>query len=110
MLDINWFKIQVCYNITGDLNSDEELSEIEKIQLRNEGNEVDYEVGWAYLNLGQDPIKSVNPKVFVPKGKTNKKYISQIITKDGEIYFANAKPEAVYELLSEYVETLERSE
>jgi hypothetical protein len=105
-MDINWFKIQVCFSITGDLNSDEELSEVEKIQLRNEGGEVDFEIGWAYLNLGQDPIKSINPKTFVPKGKTNKKYISQIITKDGEIYFPNHKPETVYEMLDEYAQGL----
>jgi hypothetical protein len=106
-MTINWFKIQVCYNITGDLNSEEELSEVEKIQLRNEGSEVDFEIGWAYLNVGQDPIKSINPKAFVPKGKTNKKYISEIITKDGDIYFANYKPEVVYEMLDEYAQGLE---
>lgn len=102
MDEINWFKIQVCYNITGDLTNDEELSEVEKIQLRNEGQEVDYEVGWAYFNLGDDTIRQIHPKAFVPKGKTNKKYITEIIMSSGTIYYANEKPERVYELLNEY--------
>lgn len=104
MEDIGWFKIQVCYNITGDLSNDEELTEVEKIQLRNEGQEVDYEVGWAYFNLNEDSIRQVHPKAFVPKGKTNKKYISEIIMSSGTIYYANEKPERVYELLNEYVD------
>jgi hypothetical protein len=103
MEDIGWFKIQVCYNITGDLSNDEELSEVEKIQLRNEGQEVDYEVGWAYFNIAQDPIRQVHPKAFVPKGKTNKKYISEIVMDSGTVYYANEKPERVYEMLNEYV-------
>lgn len=106
MEDVNWFKIQVCYNITGDLTNDEELSEVEKIQLRNEGQEVDYEVGYAYLNIGQDPIRSIHPKAFVPKGRTNKKYISEIVMESGTVYYANDKPERVYEMINEYIDGL----
>jgi hypothetical protein len=106
MDSLNWFKIEVCYNITGGLDSDEPLTEIEKIQLSNEGEGVEYEVGWAYFNLNQDAIKHIHPKAFVKKGNVKKTYITELILRSGRIYYANHKPEKVYELLNDYLDNL----
>ena len=106
MDSLKWFKIEVCYNITGGLENEEELSEVEKIQLQNEGESISYETGIAYLNIAHDPIKQIHPKAFVKKGNVKKTYISELILKSGRIYYANYKPERVYELLLEYVESL----
>ena len=101
-----WFKIEVCYNITGGLDNEEELSEVEKIQLQNEGESVEYETGPAYFSLAQDPIKHIHPKAFVKKGNVKKTYVSELVFRSGRIYYANHKPEKVYELLEEYFNSL----
>lgn len=106
MDNLSWFKIEVCYNITGGLDNEEELSEVEKIQLQNEGESVEYETGFAYFNLHQDPIKHIHPKAFVKKGNVKKTYITELILRSGRIYYANHKPEKVYELLNEYLDSL----
>ncbi len=101
-----WFKIEVCYNITGGLENEEELSEVEKIQLQNEGEAVEYEVGMAIINFSIDPIKHIGPKAFVKKGNVKKTYISEIILRSGRVYYPNHKPEKVYELLNDYYNSL----
>lgn len=106
MDNLFWFKIDVCYNITGGLENDEPLSEVEKIQLQNEGSEVEYEVGTAYLNIGRDPIKQIHPKTFVKKGNVKKTYISEIVLSSGRIYYPNCKPEKLYELYNDYINSL----
>ena len=76
----DWFKIDVIYKLTAGLES-EELTEVEQIQLKNEGllNGDDFEKGEAYINLGLNPIKSLEPRCFVPKGKQYKKYFTEKI-------------------------------
>lgn len=110
MDNLLWFKIEVCYNITGGLDNEEELSEVEKIQLQNEGEAVEYEVGTAYLNFALDPIKHIGPKAFVKKGNVKKTYISEIILRSGRVYYPNYKPEKVYELIGEYFDSLPQIE
>jgi len=108
MSDIGWFKIQVCYNLSGSLSDDEELSEVEKIRLESEGEYISFEVGMAVFNLGDDMISQVNPKAFVPKGGTNKKYISEIVFNSGRVCYPNMKPEKVYEELIEWALNAEK--
>lgn len=102
---LNWFKIQVVYPITSGIEN-EELSEIEKIQLMNEGILDDYETDYAYLNLAEDTIVHINPKAFIKKGNVNKRYFSEIVMKSGDVIFAVGKPEAVYTKVNEYLNNL----
>jgi len=37
MDSLNWFKIDCIYPITTEFNGDTELSDVERIQLKNEG-------------------------------------------------------------------------
>ena len=110
MDNLKWFKIEVCFNITGGLDTEEELSDVEKIQLANEGEGVEFETGFAYFNLGRDGIKNVHPKCFVKKGNIKKTYISELTFTSGRIYYANMKPEQVYKLMNDYLETLPQPE
>ena len=106
MDSLQWLSISIIHPINSAFNTDEEIDELDKIRLLNEGLLDDYETTIGYFCLSRNTITQLNPKVFIPKGKTNKKYISQIITKDGEIYFPNHKPETVYEMLDEYAQGL----
>ena len=99
---LNWFKIDCLYPITSGMDNSEELSEVERIQLRNEGITDGYEQGVAVLNLVEDPIIHIIPKCFIPKGKTNRKYYSEIILKSGDVVYAVGRPDAVYEKINEY--------
>ena len=98
-----WFKIEVIYPITASFNDDEEISEVDRIRLKNEGIVDDYETGIAYFNLSQDNIRQIHPKAFIPKGKTNKKYITEIVFNSGVIVYANEKTDRVYERLNDYL-------
>ncbi len=103
----DWFKIDILYKITSGIEQ-EELSEIDAIRLRNEGllNGDEYEKGEAYINLGLNPIKSIEPRCFVPKGKQNKKYFTEVIFDDGTAVNADYKPIELYSILKEYYEKL----
>lgn len=99
----DWFKIEVIYKLTAGLDA-EELTEIEQIQLKSEGllNGDDFEKGEAYINLGLNPIKSLEPRCFVPKGKQYKKYFTEVVFDDGTAVNADYKSGELYSLLKEY--------
>ena len=103
----DWFKIDILHKITSGIEQ-EELSELDAIRLRNEGllNGDEYEKGEAYINLGLNPIKSIEPRCFVPKGKQNKKYFTEVIFDDGTAVNADYKPIELYSILKEYYEKL----
>jgi len=103
MGSLNWFKFDCIYPLTSDFNSGEELGEIERLNLQNEGILDDYEIGTAILNLGQDTIVHLIPKCFIPKGKTNRKYYTEIVMKSGDVIFALGKPDMVYDKLNAYL-------
>lgn len=100
----DWFKIDVLYKVTSGFESDEELSEVERLQLKNEGllNGDEYERGVGIFNLGLTPIKSFEPCCFVPKGKQYKKYYTAVIFDDGTSVNADCKPLEAYQLLKDY--------
>lgn len=103
-----WFQIDVIYPLTASF-SDEELSEVDQIRLRNEGLLEDYETDIGVFNLISDPISQINPRAFIPKGKTNKKYYSEVVFESGNIVMALGKPSQVYSKLNEYLNTLPES-
>ncbi len=103
MDSLHWFKIDCIYPISVDFNGEGELTDIEKIQLKNEGILDDYETGAAVLNLGEDTIVHLIPKCFIPKGKVYKKYYTEIVMKSGDILFAVGKPDQVYEKINDYL-------
>ena len=102
---LNWFKISVIYPLTSSF-SDEELSEVDQIRLRNEGLLDDYETDTGVYNLSADPIVQLNPKAFIPKGKVNKKFYTEMIFQSGNITYALGKPDSVYEKINEYLNGL----
>lgn len=113
MDSLKWFRIQAMYQINPSFNSDEELSEVEKIQLRNEGITDDFETDYAYLNLGEDTIIHLNPKCFIPKKDNDRKYrkyYTEIVMKSGDVIYAVGKPENVYDKLNEYLDSLPTKE
>lgn len=105
---LNWLKLDCIYPISSGLN-EEEIGEVERIQLRNEGIFDDYEQGVAILNLGNDPITHMIPKCFIPKGKVNKKYYTEIILASNNVIYAVGKPEQVYDKITEYVDSLPKA-
>jgi len=107
---INWLKLPIIYPITSDFLTDEELSEVDRIQLNNVGLLEDFETTDGYYNLSNDAICQLNPKCFVPKSKDgerkNKKYYTEIIFESGNIVYALGKPVTVYEAINSYVDSL----
>jgi len=103
---IKWLKIPIIYPITSDFLTNEELSEVDRIKLNNEGILEDFETTDGYYNLSNDAICQLNPKCFVPKGKTNKKYYTEIIFESGNIVYALGKPATVYDAINSYVDSL----
>jgi hypothetical protein len=104
---LNWFKLDCIYPLTSDFNGSEELSDVEKIQLRNEGILDDYETGTVILNLAEDTIVHLIPKCFIPKGKTNRKYYTEIVMKSGDVVYGLGKPDFIYDKLNAYLDILE---
>ena len=107
----DWSKVDIIYKMTSDIGQDE-LSELDEIRLKNEGllNGDEYERGECYINLGLNPIKSIEPRCFVPKGKQNKKYFTEVIFDDGTSVNADYKPLELYTLLKTYYEGLPEAE
>jgi len=103
---IHWFKIPIIYPITSDFLTEEELSEVERIKLNNEGILEDFETDIGYFNLVKDPIVMLMPKCFIPKGKVNKKFYTEIIFASGMIAYALGKPATVYEAFCKYIDEL----
>ena len=103
MENLNWFEIEVYYPIDASLFDNEELSEVDRLTA---GIVEGYEIGTAYFNLGQSSIQSLLPKCFIPKGKTNKKFYTEIIFSDGSFAMATLKPFEVYNKIDEYLTNL----
>jgi hypothetical protein len=104
MKHLKWFEIEVYYPIDASLfEHDIELSEVEKLSA---GIVEGYEVGIAYFNIQQATIQSLLPKCFIPKGKSNKKFYTEIIFNDGSFAFATAKPTDVYQMIDDYLDRL----
>jgi hypothetical protein len=103
MKHLKWFEIEVYYPIDASLFENEELSEVEKLSA---GIVEGYEVGIAYFNISQATIQSLLPKCFIPRGKQNRKFYTEIIFNDGSFAFATAKPQEVYVMIDEYLEGL----
>lgn len=87
------------------MDNTDELTDVERIQLKNEGILEDYEQGTAVLNLTEDTIVHLIPKCFIPKEKKYKKYYTEIVMKSGDVLFAVGKPENVYKQLNEYLDS-----
>jgi hypothetical protein len=93
------FKIDIIYPFTNSLyTEDEELDELDRIRLGEE-----YTIDSGYFNLLNDPIVQINPKCLVPKGKSNKKYFSQVIFQSGNVAYVNGKPDVLFGKLQEYM-------
>lgn len=103
-----WLQLNVIYPLTSSFNSNEEVSEVEQIRLRNEGllDDDQVETGVGYYNLARNGISQLNPKCFVPKGKVNKKYYTEIYFDDGDVIYALGKPSDVYEKINAYYASL----
>ena len=108
MDELKWFKIEVIYPLDSGLGSNEEPNEIDLIRLKSEGLVEDYETDIAVFNLSNNTISQLNPRCFVPKGKINKKYYTEIVFENGDFVFAVGKPEYVYSKVNEYLLTLPR--
>ena len=101
-MDLQWLKLDVLFPIQSGLDN-EEISEIDTIRLKSEGIEDGFEIGTAYCNIGHDPIVQINPRCFIPKGKQNRKYYSEIVFQSSTIVYGIGKPDVIYSKLSEYV-------
>jgi hypothetical protein len=102
-MNLQWLKLDVLFPIQSGLDN-EEISEIDTIRLKSEGIEDGFEVGTAYCNVGNDPIVQINPRCFIPKGKQNRKYYSEIVFQSGTIIYGLGKPDVIYQKLSDYVD------
>ena len=98
---IRWLKLKVIFPINSGF-TDEQINEIESIRLKNEGIVSDFEIELGYFNIGNDNICQLNPKCFIPNGKTNKKYYTEVIFTSGNTIYALGKPVDVYDQLNQY--------
>lgn len=99
-----WFQLSIIYPLSSNFDSDESISEVDQIKLRNEGllDDDEVEIGTGYYNLARNAISQLNPKCFVPKGKMRKRFYTEVVFDDGDVIYANAKPSDVYDKLGEY--------
>lgn len=104
--NIHWFKIPIIYPVTSDFLTEEEISEIDRIKLNNEGLLGDFETDIGYFNLVKDPIVMLMPKCFIPKDKVNKKFYTELIFASGMVAYALGKPTSVYEAFCKYIDDL----
>ena len=107
MKHLNWLELEVYFPIDASLFEDEEMSEIEKLSA---GIVEGYETGLAYFNVVQNTIQSLLPKCFIPKGKTHRKFYTEVILVDGSFAFVTAKPTEVYAMLDDYLDKLPTKE
>ena len=97
------FKVDIIYPFSNSLyDESEELDELDRIRLGE-----DYTIDTGYFNLLLDPIVQINPKCLIPKGKTYKKYFSQVVFQSGNVSYAAGKPEVMNKILEAYIEKLE---
>ena len=106
MDSLQWFSISIIHPINSAFNTDEEIDELDKIRLLNEGLLDDYETTIGYFCLSRNTITQLNPKVFIPNGKTNKKYYTEIVFENGDLVYSPGKPDVIYSKLNEYYDSL----
>ena len=104
---LNWLELQVYMPIDASLFEDAELSEVEKLTA---GVVEGYEIGTAYINLSNKTVESIFPKCFIPKGKQNKKFYSEIVFSDGSFALCVEKSTEVYHIIDKYAASLPISE
>lgn len=101
------FKIEVYCQVTRNLETAEELSEVDEIRLKNEGVFIDeHEKEFAFVNLEIEVIAQLNPRCFVPKNGFHKRWATEIVFDSGRIIFAVGKPTEVMELINKYYDSL----
>lgn len=103
---LDWFVLPVIYPINSEFNSDEEVSELDIIRLRNEGLLEDFETTNGYFSLGRNTIIQLSPRVFIPNGKTNRKYYTEVVFENGEVVYSPGKPEVIYQKLEDYYNSI----
>lgn len=101
--NLNWLELEVYFPIDASLFESEEMSEVEKLSA---GIVEGYEIGVAYFNIAQNTIQSLLPKCFIPKGKTHRKFYTEVIFTDGSFAFVTSKPNDVYVMIDEFIEKL----
>lgn len=101
---LQYLKLQVIYPVTFKFVSDEEISEVDKIRMKNVGfiDDDEFEVGEGYYNVSIAVPFALNPKCFIPKDFKRKRHYTEIIFEDGTVIFADGKPETVYQTLNDY--------
>lgn len=100
------FEVKIIYPITKGLINDEELDEVEKIKLRNDGIEEDFGVDIGYWDIALDPIVQMNPRAFIPAGKDRRKYYTEVVFQSGNIAFSEGKPADLRAKIREYQRSL----
>jgi len=101
---IDWFKIEVYCQVTRNLETSEELSEVDEIRLKNEGVFIDeHEKEYARVNFEIETIAQLNPRCFVPRNGFHKRWATEIVFDSGRIIFAVGNPESVYQKVAEYL-------
>ena len=92
------FKAEIIYTITNEIHSEnDELDEIDRLRIGDV-----FMIDTGYFNLLIDPIAQINPKCVIGRGKTNRKYISQIVFQSGSVSYMIGKPDALIEQFNKY--------
>lgn len=92
------FKAEIIYSITNVIHSEtDELDEIDRLRIGDE-----FVTDYGYFNLVADPVVQINPKCVIGRGKTNRKYISQIVFQSGNVSYMVGKPETIIDLFDKY--------
>lgn len=103
---LKWFKIQCIYPVSSSLrvdtdNEDLEDDDLKRIRMKSMGVE-QYEIGFAFLCFGIDPIMHMEPGCLLPREGKNRKNFTAIILESGNVIYALGKPEEVYDKINEY--------
>lgn|SRR5574343_1127155 len=93
------FEVEIIYQKVTSLNNiEEEDDEIDRLRGVD-----DYYIDVGYWDLETDPIAKIEPRCFIPKGKTNKKYFSEVVFQSGNLSYANYKPTELKKMLDSYL-------
>ncbi len=106
---LKWFKIQCIYPVSSGLSTDldEDQEDVELKRIRFKANDIDqFETGYAFLSLSEDPITNITPGCLLPKDGKNKKNFTLITLSSGNLIYALGKPEDVYDKLNEHQELI----
>lgn len=91
------FRVEIVYSITTSLN-DDGVDELDAIRIGDDGFLTDF----GYWDIVNDPIMQISPKCIVPKGKTYRKFFSEVLFQSGNIGLAVGKPDALIKLIETY--------